>query len=194
MVTRRELDYTALVSVIGIVLIIILLSSMVLEGTINLEGFVVGVGTFLLAMATFYLAYTEMAESIKNRIQYRELAEKDRRRRRLKEQLEGLYSPLISIGETDFLTYLNHRYTERERAGMIPAEKEHFVHKKMAEIRSKYNFLATFEMKQSLDVYYGIDFNDLENENRIRLLSGLWIKIKKDFSCLSIEYSDLTKS
>lgn len=156
--------------------------------------FIIGEATLSLAYATFFLGYAAMGDSILNREHERELAEKDRRRLRLKEQLEGLYSPLISIGETDFLTYLNHRYEARERVGMFSAENEHYVHRKMAEIKSKYNFLATFEMKLSLDIYYGIDFNVLENENLTKLLSKLWIKIKEEFYCLSIEYSELTKS
>ena len=185
-------------SIIGVTILFIIIVAL----TINLKNigdmtdgdFAIGLGTFTLAYATIILALNETDEGRNNREQARELAEKDRRRMRLKEQLEGLYSPLMSIKETDFLTYQYHRYTERERAGMYPAEKEHYVHRKMAELRSKYSFLATDQLRVSFNVYYGIDFNDEENENRIKFLIKLWDEIEGEFDLLSIKYSDLTKS
>lgn len=154
--------------------------------------FAIGLGTFTLAYATIILALNETDEGRNNREQARELAEKDRRRMRLKEQLEGLYSPLMSIKETDFLTYQYHRYEEPKPGG--PSENEHYVHRKMTELISKYNFLATDHLRVSLNVYYGIDFNDEENENRIKFLIKLWDEIEGEFDLLSIKYSDLTKS
>ncbi len=64
----------------------------------------------------------------------------------------------------------------------------------MAELRSKYNFLATDQLRVSFNVYYEIDFNDEENENRIKFLIKLWDEIEGEFDKLSIKYSDLTKS
>jgi len=195
MTCREGLVRYAMVAVSLLLVIIIALNLNLKKiGDMTDGELAIGLGTFTLAYATIILALIETEEGMNNREQARELAEKDRRRMRLKEQLEGLYSPLMSIKETDFLIYQYHRFEGREGAGMIPAEIEHYVHRKMAELRSKYNFLTTDELRVSLNVYYEIDFNDEENENRIKFLIKLWDEIEGDFDLLSIKYSDLTKS
>ncbi len=115
MTCREGLVRYAMVAV-SLLLVIIIALNLNLKNTGDMTDgeLAIGLGTFALAYATIILALNETEEGKNNREQARELAKKDRRRMRLKEQLEGLYSPLMSIKETDFLTYLNHRYKERE--------------------------------------------------------------------------------
>jgi len=75
---REAFDYTVIVAVIGIGLILIILVYMTVKGIISVGEFSIGAGTFLLAMATFYLAYTEMDEGRNNRRQDRDLAARER--------------------------------------------------------------------------------------------------------------------
>lgn len=191
MTWREGLVRYAMVAV-SLLLVIIIALNLHLKNTGDMTDgeLAIGLGTFVLAYATIILTLNETNEGRINREQDKDLAEKDRRRMRLKEQLEGLYSPLMSIKETDFLTYQYHRDKEPEKGG----PSEHYVHKKMAEIKSKYNFLATDQLKISLAVYYEINFNDEQNENRIKLLIELWDEIEAEFDSLSIQYSYLIRS
>ena len=176
--TRQALDWTALGSVFGILLILILLIGVALQRIISPEGFVVGAGTFLLSMATFYLAFTERAESISNRIQIRELAEKDRRRLRLKEQLEGLYSPLMS-----HIVILDN----------ISEHRGDPVLSLMQKLRGKFEFLAEDDLKDVLREYYDTDLDSISKDKWEDLTNAMIDTIGNGCTDISLEYDDLTR-
>jgi len=191
---REEFDWTP-IYIIGTGLIILFLTILVFQGKIGPDGFVVGTGTFLLAIATFHLANIERAESRQNRKQDKHLAEKDRLRLRLKEQLEGLYSPLMGIGKEDFIIQPNHRY-EAPRGDQWGPDPN-YVHEIMVEMRSKYKYLADDELKKALDFYYTkeLDYGEtLGKEEWSALIEDLWDRITEGFDMRSIEYSNLVKA
>lgn len=167
-----------LIFVIGTGLIILLLIILVLQGKISPDGFVVGTGTFLLAIATFYLAYTERTESISNRIQDKELAEKDRRRLRLKEQLEGLYSPLMSC-----LNYLDNR----------DAHTSEPLLSLMQKLRGKFEFLAENDLRDLLREYYVTDIPVISKTDWDNLIYPMIEAIGTGCADISFEYDDLTR-
>jgi len=190
---NRILIYS--ISALGVLTILSVLFALYLRslGLLSWGELVIGAATLVLGFATYFLGYTGLADNELNRKQDIELAEKDRRRLRLKEQLEGLYSPLIGIGKKDFITKPYHTY-DPPRAEIYGAPP-HYIHKIMVEIRSKYKFLAEDELKEALDYYYKKEFNDWDKmrpAEALAILEDLWNKITEDFDCLSIEYSALT--
>ena len=184
--TREGLDWIALVSIFGILLILIVITSLALQGILSLEGFVVGGGTFLLAMATFYLAYAERAESISNRIQDKELAEKDRTRIWLKNRLDEFYGPLF--GNLTTFHVGDREMTKREFI-------DPFLNK--YSIRDKYNYLASNRLKELLDRYFSFAEADIRMERGKTddewkaLLDEIKASITEDFKVLKQRYYEL---
>lgn len=74
---RETIDWK-LIYAFSILLILISLVGLTLQDIISPDGFVVGAGTFLLAMATFHLASNERSEGNKNREQDRYLSARER--------------------------------------------------------------------------------------------------------------------
>jgi len=140
-------------------------------GWMGWEGFIVGFATVLLGFATFNLGFIEIKES-----------RRERRRLRLKEQLEDLYSPLFGLGAREFLEFSCHR------------QADHRVHKKMEELQSRYKYLATNELRELLDIYYQTDIGPLSHDKQLwnNFIRPIWNHIVSDFENRSDEYNDLT--
>ena len=102
---RAAPDWIALVSLVGTLLILIVLAYVASLGIISPDGFVVGAGTFLLAMATFYLASTEIAESRENRRQDRDLAERTLKEDKIRRHSLRLVDKPLNALEQRLLPY-----------------------------------------------------------------------------------------
>ena len=87
--------FTAIIVVVGIGTLVHM-SATGFSLDLGVGEAIIGIATLILALATFYLAFIDMEEGIRNREQSEIETGRDRRRLRLKEQLEGLYSPLLS--------------------------------------------------------------------------------------------------
>jgi len=192
---REQINRPIIFSLIGFTIILVVSLWAYMNGALSFGDFLIGDATVFLAFATVILAFTQIDEGRINRNQISALAEKDRRRLRLKEQLEGLYSPLIGIGRKDFIVKPYHRY-EAPRGEMY-GPPPHYIYEMMVEIRGKYKFLAEDELKEALDHYYKFDsdqWKKMRTAESGAILEGLWDKITEEFDCLSLKYSVLTKS
>lgn len=181
--------------IVGAVLLFLLYwkGHIYLEDSISSGDFVIGLFTYFLGCTTIYLGLTEISEGRENRRQDRALAVQDRRRLKVKEQLEDLYSPLIGIGKKDFIEMPHHKYEEPPPGKYVKVEDH--VHKVMVEIRSKYKYLAKDELKGLLDRYYLKKWETItDNTLWFEYIEPIWCKINEDFNSLSREYSDLTKA
>lgn len=127
--------------------------------------YLVGIGTIALAVFTGYLGY-ETAESSK----------KERRRQRLKEQLEGLYSPLMP--------YIEHI---EGRAYDNPS----FI-SKLDQIKGLYEFLATPKLKELLRDYFNKHRLFKNNEEWSEFIKPVIDRIIEDNDTLLQEYAKLT--
>lgn len=109
----------------------------------------VGFGTLFLAAFTALLAYNTVQDSnkaLRDSQESRELMQlenqKERRRLRIKEQLEGLYSPLMSIM----------KYFEKPREHFIPGT---IPWREMdGDIRFRYEFLSSSALREKFREYY----------------------------------------
>ena len=140
--------------------------------------FVVGEATILLAYATFFLGYAAMGDSILNREHERDLAAKDRRRLRLKEQLEGLYSPLMS-----YIDILDN----------IKKHKSEPFYSIMQKFKNKFEFLAEEDLKDLLREYYHTDLYSLSKDEWNKLINPMMDAIGNGCMNISLEYDDLTR-
>jgi len=140
---------------------------------------IIGIATLILACATFYLAFIDMEEGVRNRVQSELEARRDRRRLRLKEQLEGLYSPLIAY--LDLLSDKSqHLYREGE---VMPL---------MLRIKTKYEFLAEPDLRELLIEYYNTNLSALSDQEWDEIITPIIECIGNDNADLSKEYSELT--
>jgi hypothetical protein len=180
-IRKTQLSATKIITVIIILVGIGAISHILLTGSseIGTGEAIIGIATFFLALATLNLAFSEMEEGIKNRDQSEIEASKDRRRMRLKEQLEELYSPLLSY--IDFFDKVS-EHSLRDTA----------IWKWMETLRSKYEFLATADLKQELRKYYQCRDQGFVDEEDIIILFNIKKIIIKDYEELSKEYSELT--
>jgi hypothetical protein len=135
------------------------------------EGdFYVGSATVLLASATFSLVWSEIDAS-----------RKERTRERLKERLEGLYSPLRGIGK-NFEHNFNHITPERS------------VYQVMLDLRKVYSYLASDALRVQLDIYYShIDSPSIDALTEIEL-KNLKIQFRADYEEITMKYRQLTIS
>lgn len=102
--------------------------------TVSWEDMFVAFGTILLALATFQLAYSEVEES-----------RKERRRLRLKEQLEGLYAPLM----TDLDLF------DENKSGISLMSTIEIIYNK---IKLKYEYLALPNLREQIREFYRINY------------------------------------
>lgn len=155
-----------------------LLTVFLYRGFLKWGDYIIGSSTFFLGFTTVYLALTGMAEGRRNRIQISELAEKDRRRLRLKEQLEGLYSPLMSY------IYVLDNINEHKGEPLFSV---------MQKVRGKFEFLAEEELKDSLREYYNTDLWSMSEDKWEKLIGHIMEAIGTGCVDISSEYDDLTK-
>lgn len=128
--------------------------------------YAVAVGTILLALFTYVLAHGETEKS-----------RKERRRLRLKEQLEKFYSPLM--GEIGY--FFNEDISPKEKI-------RHFYSIiSLYKIKSIFEFLASNDLREELRMYFVGGKIDIEEINNLRDI------IYDDFKSLSEEYSELTE-
>jgi hypothetical protein len=162
---------------------------------------VIGLGTVLLAIFTAYLAFSERDENIKNRELTRIVAAKERRRLRIKEQLEGLYSPAMAWIDNFNITDEHFTNSEKNKEFSKPDEPKSGVWIFIQDARSQYQFLAEPPLKEKLIEYYEAredppynkaydQFYEKELEFR-GLLTEIQAMIKSDYKKLSDEYSEL---
>jgi len=149
--------------------------------TVHWEDMFVAIGTVILALFTWKLALTETEESKQTRQIMIEEARKERRRLRLKEQLEGLYSPLMS-----FIDLIDDKEQHRYKDGDIMPM--------MHGLRSKFEYLAEPHLKEILREYYNTNLSLLSDTEWQDLASRLRDGIGIGHSRLIDEYNDLTKS
>jgi hypothetical protein len=128
-------------------------------------------------------------------------SKKERKRKRLKEQLEGLYSPLMSYiymfiaVEKHFSSTESHLYDPSPQDSKIP------LWLLMKEMRGKYNFLAEPQLKEELNKYYMFrddppydehgNYINEKGEKILDILNKVQKMIVEDFEKLSKEYNDL---
>jgi hypothetical protein len=141
-----------------------------ITGIIGAGDLYVGTATVILAAVTFTLVWGEIDSS-----------KKERRRERLKEQLEGMYSPLMGLGD-DF-----------EDAKFHMSYSEHIVRETMMKIRSVYSYLASNALKSRLDLYYKQYHARDFMPNRLEL-DNLRVLFTADYEEITKEYRELTIS
>jgi len=158
---------TIIIFVIPFIISSFILLPSFLKGQISEGDFIVGLGTLALAFATMSLVLVEL-----------EVSSVNRRINRIKDQLDRLYAPLYGIGEKNFTWDYKHR------------EGQSIYNFMMAEIRNRYKYLASPELKKLLDDYYQriSDYKSIEEEK----LKVIWKQIIKDFEALVNEYNSLT--
>ena len=140
---------------------------------------VLNIVTILLAFATVFLAYTEIEEGRANREHARDLADKDRRILWIKEQLEGLYSPLMA-----YIDIVGNKYQHTYKEGDIMPL--------MHNIRSKYEYLAENDLLKYLREYYNTNISNLNEEDWKKMIGDIIDAIGVGYSELIIKYSKLT--
>jgi len=150
----------------------------------TLGEFVVGVSTMILGIATFLLGFIEMTEGKETREQTLLITDRERRRLRLKEQLEGLYSPLMAHIENIDQKHFH------SRSGR---DIHDLMHNK---IKYNYELLATKPLRDKLRNYFKFKYTleDLSQEHWEELINPIIETIQKDYEDLFKEYDDLTKS
>jgi hypothetical protein len=147
----------------------------------NIGEILVGLGTILLAFFTSLLTTATEREGKKQRKMIIEEAQTERQRLRLKEQLEGLYSPLIGLG------------TNFEKPEFHSVYYKHPVRTTMGNIRSVYSYLASNALKDLLDLYYNNYYspNHMPDSN---MLKNLHILFTSDFEEITKKYQNITIS
>jgi hypothetical protein len=140
------------------------------SGAMSAGDLFVGCATIVLALATFSLGWSEIESN-----------RKERTRERLKERLEGLYSPLMGLG-SDF------EYPEFHLENS-PNE----VYGTMEKIRNIYSYLASSFLKVRLDLYYK-EYHTTNNMPDRLELDNLRVLFTKDYEDIVKEYKGLTLS
>jgi len=163
------------VEVISIIFIIIIVITGLLAymGVMNVGELVLGLSTILLGFAIFVLAFTEVEES-----------QKDRRRLRLREQLYGLYSPLMA----HINLFVEEDYEHTKIKIIDPFMEKYFI-------ESKYEFLALDKLKELLREYFSTTTVDIRmnRENWKKIMDEIRVSIREDFKNLTKEYTELNR-
>jgi hypothetical protein len=134
------------------------------SGLIGWGDFAIGTATLFLAFATFFLAFIGIDES-----------KKDRRRLRIKEKLEGLYSPLMANIKS-FQDYDEKKINTS-------------VHNFMLGLKNKYIYLAEPDLRKILFTYYNTSKFDVNQRNFLNQIADT---IERDYKKLIKEYDELT--
>ncbi len=167
-VRRRLEDFLErrfdLIIVVALILCGLVIFAQSKPGPIDRGDALVGFATIFLGFATMLLGFTEMNTS---RI--------SRRMSRIKDQLDRLYSPIFGIGENEFMEHWRHK------------DVNDYIYQLMNEIRSRYKYLASPELRELLDEYYQ------HPKERGKFLRDIWNCVVKDFNDLSEEYNYLTR-
>lgn len=144
----------------------------------------VAVGTILLAFFTMELAYGEVKDNREMRQLMIEEAYNERRRLRIKEQLEGLYSFLIAHRDL----FVEGDYEHTKGVDIDPFMAKYLI-------KGKYEFLASQKLKLLFREYFKLSPSDIQmdRDNWIRLMNEIRNCIDVDFHYLIQEYNDLTK-
>jgi len=156
------------------------------EKTVNPE-YIIGLATLILAFATFNLAENEIREG-----------NKDRRRLRIKEQLEGLYSPAMACIPY-FLIIKEHFSIAEGCEDKCHLGQESYIYQLMQKIKDKYEFLAEQSLKEQLRNYYIVKkerplIGEMKKEDELnwnKMLSDIQSCIMDEHKKLSDEYSEL---
>ena len=152
--------------------------------------FFIGGATVLLAMVTFALVLSGANEG-----------KKERKRKRLKEQLEGLYSPLMSYIYLFNVVGEHFSLSERRERAFSTDEKPTAIWLLIQNMRGKYNFLAEPQLRKELNKYYMFrddspydehgNYINEKGEIFLDLFNKVQKMIEEDFERLSREYNDL---
>jgi hypothetical protein len=161
------------------------------NGTANNAEYATGVGTILLAFVTQDLVFNEIDEGKKNR-----------RRDRIRDQLEGLYSPAMAWIDKFAITEEHFTKAESHKIkGSSKNDPKTYTWQMIQDIRSKFEFLAEPILKEQFRQYYearehppydekGGQIYEKEIEFR-KILENIQNLIKEDYKKLSDEYSGL---
>ncbi len=151
---------------------------------IHWEDVFVAFGTILLALFAWELALRETESSGKMRQLMIDEARRERRRLRIREQLYGLYSPLMA-----HIKLFSKEDNEHRKEEMIDPFMEKYL------IKSKYQFLASDRLKDLLIQYFNTAPANIRQDRGSweELMEQLRNTISEDFHNLSEEYRNLTK-
>ena len=144
------------------------------------EDMFVAFGTVLLALFTYTLASGETASSAEMRELMINEARMERRRLRIKEQLEGLYSPLMA--ELESMTNQGSHYRPDAQLFLL-----------MSQLKSKYEYLADSDLKEQLRDYYNTNLSEVSPERWENMVDVLRDAIAFGHLSLIEEYDALTK-
>lgn len=145
----------------------------VLFNMMLLGEYFIGISTLILGGATYHLASTEISEG-----------KKRRRIERLRERLDGLYSPLMGLGK-DF-EMIQHHW---DNTILNPFRTTRDV---MIQVRFVYNYLASDALRMALDNYYSHETAPLEITETE--LHSLRVQFTADYEEIVKEYRQLTRS
>ena len=163
----------------SIIILIIILACAYLLGMLGLFGesfdfsfgeLAVALGTLLLALYTHYLGVTDQKES-----------QTERRRLRIKERLEGLYSPLAGI-----MVFFN-----TEDSYLILKQPMHKFFTD-TEILRNYEYLASDELIELLREYFNHDERHFTEPRWTVWQRSMRERIDFDFNELLEEYNQLS--
>lgn len=151
--------------------------------TINLGDVMVALGTILLAFFTAELAMSATEDAKAYRRVMIDEARRERRRLRIREQLYGLYSPLMA-----HVTLFSKEDYEHRKEKMIDPFMEKYL------IKSNYQFLASDRMKDLLIQYFDTTPANIRQDTGSweELMDQLRNTVSEDFHNLSEEYRNLT--
>jgi hypothetical protein len=162
---------------------------------------IIGLGTVTLAFFTASLADSSTGDAKKSRDITLQENKKERRRLRIKEQLEGLYSPLMSYIYLFNVVDEHFSLSERHLYGASPRDPKTAIWLLIQEIRGKYNFLAEPELREELNKYYMFrddppydehgNYINEKGEIFLDILNKVQKMIVEDFEKLTKEYNDL---
>jgi hypothetical protein len=172
--------FIIIIIIVGFGVLITTFQTEKLEIGIELGEGVIGIATLFLAYATFYLAFSEMEEGIRNREQAETEAKNERRRLRIKEQLDELYSPIVAYMNL-IIDKSQHTYREGE---IMPL---------MEKIRSKYEYLAEPKLQKLLQEYYRFNKVTISSQEWQDFIAKFTQTIIDDFKKLTEEYNELTE-
>jgi len=150
---------------------------------INMGDVMVALGTILLAFFTAELAMSATDDAKAYRRLMIDEARRERRRLRIREQLYGLYSPLMA-----HITFFSKEDYEHRKEKMIDPFMEKYL------IKSNYQFLASDRLKDLLIQYFDTTPANIRHDRGSweELMDQLRNTISDDFRSLSEEYRNLT--
>lgn len=124
----------------------------------------IGSATVILGMATFFIAFTELFEGKDSRDQIDRLAKEERMRLRLKEQLEGFYSPLMS--ELDQIEYTKTYGSQLVKKELLKVfDKYKHLLEFLGSDRLKDKIRGIYEMSPEVEMKYAKnDWDNYTNE------------------------------